>query len=189
MNITAVMGQPKMGVLEATQYITRMAIKNEELRDELYCHIMKQYTNNPSKVSRARATILLTMVLGCFIPSGKLLPPLRKFIADGPPGYAAYCALLLRRTIHNGARDEPQCKLELEAAKRKQVMRVSVGVDLVTGSKHMCRLDPASCNEEWVNEICASMGVKDSYGWSIYLERNGKLISLRGAGGKGITLY
>ena len=47
---------------------------------------MKQLTENPSKASRARGVILLTLIIGCYGPSKVLLPTVRKFIADGPPG-------------------------------------------------------------------------------------------------------
>ena len=92
---------------------------------------MKQYTNNPAKGSRARAIILLTLIMGCYAPSKKLIPTLRKFITDGPEGYVPYLNMLLRRTIFNGPRSEPPCQLEVEAAKRKQVMRMNVATDLM----------------------------------------------------------
>lgn len=92
---------------------------------------MKQLTNNPAKGSRARGVILLCLIIGCYAPSGKLIPTLRKFIDDGPPGFRPYMNLLLRRTLHNGPRSEPPCSLELNAAKRKMLMRIVVATDLM----------------------------------------------------------
>ena len=46
-------------------------------------------------------------------------------------------------------------------------------------------LDPASVNQEWVNEVAHREGISDSYGFTIYIDRFGQLVSLQGSGGKG----
>ena len=48
------------------------------------------------------------------------------------------------------------------------------------------RLDAASVMSEWVIEIAEKVGIKNTYGWSIFIDRFGKLESLRGAGNKGL---
>lgn len=149
---------------------------------------MKQWTNNPAANSRARGTILLSLVIGCFAPSPTLLPVVQAFILEGPKGFVPYQNLLLRRTLHNGQRMEPPCQLELAATKKKQILRIKVVTDLCTGDSASARLDPASTADEWVDEIKNQLGLKKSYGWSIFMDRSGKLISLRGAGGKGMHI-
>lgn len=47
------------------------------------------------------------------------------------------------------------------------------------------RLDPASTNREWVEQIARQEGITDSFGFSIYLDRFGTLTSLHGSGGQG----
>ena len=83
-------------------------------RDEIYCQICKQLTQNSSKSSHARGWVLLSLCVGCFAPSNRLNKFLRSFIIDGPPGYAPYCEERLRRTQLNGTRHQPPSWLELQ---------------------------------------------------------------------------
>ncbi|KAG1715049.1 Myosin-VIIa [Nymphon striatum] len=140
--------------LEKLHFIIGHGILRSELRDEVYCQICKQLTNNVNKSSHARGWILLSLCVGCFAPSDRFVKYLRSFIRDGPPGYAPYCEDRLKRTF----------------------MLVVLFYFL------MEILNSATTAKELCNQLADKINLKDQFGFSLYIALFDKVSSL-GSGG------
>ncbi|XP_032846433.2 unconventional myosin-VIIb isoform X2 [Tyto alba] len=167
-----------MSNLEKVHFIIGNAILRPDIRDEIYCQICKQLTENSNRSSYARGWILLSLCLGCFPPSDTFVKYLLNFIHHGPTGYAPYCAERLRRTYVNGARTEPPSWLELQATKQKKA--IMFNVTLMNGQSITVPADSASIAKEICQFIADKTKLKDVFGFSLYIAVFDKVWSLGG---------
>jgi len=99
-------------------------IHTEDLRDELYCQLMKQLLSNARKESVEHGWWLMSLCLTSFSPSERLFPYLRQFLIHWQPAVqsndnifqslAETSADLLDRTRVNGTRVHPPTALEFD---------------------------------------------------------------------------
>ncbi|XP_008576577.1 PREDICTED: unconventional myosin-VIIb, partial [Galeopterus variegatus] len=165
-----------MSNLEKVHFIVGCAILRPTLRDEIYCQICKQLSENFKMSSLARGWILLSLCLGCFPPSERFMKYLLNFIGQGPVGYGPFCAERLRRTYANGVRTEPPTWLELQAVKSKK--HIPIQVMLVTGQSLTVMVDSASTSREICLHIASKQGLSDHLGFSLQVSVYGKFWSL-----------
>uniref|UniRef100_A0A1L8E5D6 Putative myosin class v heavy chain n=1 Tax=Nyssomyia neivai TaxID=330878 RepID=A0A1L8E5D6_9DIPT len=162
--------------LDKLHFIIGHGILKPMLRDEIFCQICKQLTNNPHHTSYAKGWILLSLCVACFPPSEKFEIYLRAFIRDGPELFAPYCEERLNRTLKNGSRTQPPSFLELQATKNKSPIHLNVM--LMDGTTRRVEVDSASTAQEVCHELFVNLGLKDTFGFSIFITLHGKVMSL-----------
>ncbi|XP_054198138.1 unconventional myosin-VIIb isoform X3 [Homo sapiens] len=165
-----------MSNLEKVHFIVGYAILRPSLRDEIYCQICKQLSENFKTSSLARGWILLSLCLGCFPPSERFMKYLLNFIGQGPATYGPFCAERLRRTYANGVRAEPPTWLELQAVKSKK--HIPIQVILATGESLTVPVDSASTSREMCMHIAHKQGLSDHLGFSLQVAVYDKFWSL-----------
>ncbi|RXN17263.1 unconventional myosin-VIIa-like protein [Labeo rohita] len=161
-----------MTSLEKLHIIVGYAIVRQDIRDEIYCQILKQLTGNKNQKSTNRGWILLSICLGIFPPTDRLTKYLESFIHYGPNEYSSYCAERLRRTLANGERSLLSCK----SVENKKPITVVVG--LMDGRNISLTVDSASTSEEVCNAIFQKVKLQDTYGFSLYAAMYEKMWSL-----------
>uniref|UniRef100_A0AAQ4QYX6 Myosin VIIBb n=1 Tax=Gasterosteus aculeatus aculeatus TaxID=481459 RepID=A0AAQ4QYX6_GASAC len=91
--------------LELTDQIFGPATQHEALQDEVYCQIMRQMTNNPSRLSMERGWQLMWLCLGLFRPSPNLQKHTQHFLESRPRDQLAPGCL---KRLHQMSRKEPR---------------------------------------------------------------------------------
>ncbi|KAI0295862.1 hypothetical protein B0F90DRAFT_1749029 [Multifurca ochricompacta] len=94
-----------------------------ELRDEIYCQVMKQLTNNPSAESTFRGWQLMCVLLVTFPPSKNFEPYLHAFLSQRTGKtegrvdvLAKHCLKRLATIAKKGPRGKPPTLAEIETA-------------------------------------------------------------------------
>ena len=106
----------------------------------------------------------------------QLIKYIRCFISEGPPGYAPYCEERLCRTQVNGCRHQPPSWLELQATKSKKPLMLPI--TFMDGNTKTLLADSATTAKELCVELAEKIGLKDSFGFSLYIALFDKVIAL-----------
>ncbi|KAG7164394.1 Unconventional myosin-XV-like 1 [Homarus americanus] len=145
--------------------------KHHVLRDEVYCQIMKQTTNNKSSIpdSCQRGWRLFSIVAAYFTCSENLKPYLFKYLETAAydkrrayHGTAMVCLQNLRKTFNYGGRKNVPSIEEITAItagrnSKRQIYRLPGGTERVINTKS------TSVVQDIIEEMCNLIGVRSPH--------------------------
>ncbi|CAD5234536.1 unnamed protein product [Bursaphelenchus xylophilus] len=166
--------------MEYVQTIISHGTLRPELRDEIYCQIIKQINRNFTSTSNQYWT-LLALISSSFSPSEDLIPYVNHFTKQFSSINPAYPTVRnhLDKCFSKGNRLQPPSILEFEAIKNfKQIL---LPITFSDGTTHQFIVDSYTTAYELCAQVMTMIGLKDKFGFSLYLSLNETASSL-GAG-------
>ncbi|XP_058797715.1 unconventional myosin-XV [Phymastichus coffea] len=162
---------PDMSEVKCVYTILMHCHKYEQLRDEVYCQLMKQTTNNksPNPDSCQRGWRLFSIVAAYFTCSEGLRPYLNKYLETAAydkrrayHGTATVCLQNLRKTVKYGGRKNVPSVEEIMAISagrnaKRQIYRLPGGTERVINTK--C----TTVVQDVIEEMCNVISVRNPH--------------------------
>jgi len=170
-------GRQSRIALELTDLIFDGPLKQEILRDEVYCQIMKQLTENPMRPSEERGWELMWLATGLFNCSQTLLKDLTQFIHSRRHPIAMDCLKRLQRTARGGQRRHPPHHVEVEAIQHKTT-QIYHKVYFPDETDEAFIVKSSTRAADLVKTIAGRLKMKSYEGFSLFIKMGEKVISI-----------
>lgn len=160
-----------------TEEIFEPALSDEILRDELYCQIMKQLTENNISGSEERGWDLMWLATGLFSPSQLLLKELLEFLKTRPHPIAKDSLQRLQKTIKSGNRKNPPYIVEVESI-RQRTLQIYHKIYFPDDTDEAYQIESSSKAKELMEEVSKNFNLKSYEGFGLFVKIRDKVISV-----------
>ncbi|KAG5883060.1 hypothetical protein JTB14_010448 [Gonioctena quinquepunctata] len=162
---------------EYTDEIFGGPLKNELLRDEVYCQIVKQLTFNRLSLSEERGWELMYLITGLYAPSEKLNVELQKFLKSRSHPFVEHCLLRLQKTQKVGPRKFPPYSIEVDAIQHKS-LEIYHKIYFPDDTDEAFEVDSMTRASDLCNAIAARLELKSIDGFSLFVAISDKVFSV-----------
>ncbi|XP_065841115.1 myosin-VIIa-like [Oscarella lobularis] len=164
---------------DLTDGVFEHALQHESLRDEIYCQIIKQMTENRIKSSEERGWELLWLACGSFGCSNTLQKEVVHFLKSksARQPLALDCQNRLSRTIRVGQRKYPPHLVEVEAIQSKQT-QIYHKVYFPDDSDQAFEVNSGTRAKDFCQNVADRLELKSAEGFSLFVKISDKVISV-----------
>jgi len=153
------------------QSVVGYCLEQEELRDEIYCQLMRQSTNNPNPEEQERAWWMLCVCCSSFPPARHLykylLAFIKKYERDQLVGrYAHFAGNALRKIKYNGRRRRPPGAVEINAIGQQQ--HIICRFYFLDGKAKAVGVQPSWTASDVIQAVADKMSLQSTAGWSLF---------------------
>lgn len=160
-----------------TDLIFGPAINDELVRDEVYCQLMRQLTENRIQVSEERGWELMWLATGVMLPSSQLLKELNEFLKTRTHLFAKESLQRIQKTLKNGSRSYPPYIIEVEAIQHKTI-DIYHKVYFPDDSDEAFNIESSTKAGDLVQDITSRLKLKSSEGFSLFVKVMDKVVSV-----------
>ncbi|XP_072294521.1 unconventional myosin-VIIa [Eucyclogobius newberryi] len=164
--------------MDLTDQIFGPATQYELLRDEIYCQIMKQMTNNNNRFSLEQGWQLLWLCCGLFPPSQSLLRHAQKFLETRRREIlASDCLQRMQNSLRMEPRKLPPHQVEVGAIQQNS-LQIFHKIQFPNDTDEIFEVNTNTKIKDLIQSITKKLNLASADGFSLFVKTHDKVLSL-----------